>query len=356
MRKGYGKSIKNNKIMVIGVALFLIIMVIPLVHGQQTLLYVYNWKNNPGYDYAEVYDDHGNWASITVNATFLNDTSTGKLAINLWAYANTTFNGDTHFLIQIFSNVSGIKTFYTPTYIITSQGLPQSYQDLAAGFAWTLNESEQDCEVHLLSILNSVNEVNYSNLPLNITVEVKFLNDPNYPAGYPEADGYGIMTSSLIVGTVQQFLNNGGLNESGKGGGSCVSGSTPILTANYTYILAQDISAGDELMTYNMTTGQLQPAMVKEVLISYENSSYVINGYLEIAGDQAVLTERGFIDASNLTLNDTLYDPITNTTIPVFSIEKVNNPIIMYDFVLLINHNFIGWEYVLADKIANPCG
>ncbi len=314
------KALSRNIITIISVVIILLsFSSFPLAHAQLSI-----FQGTDGYVYASASDGDGNFASINVDAYFLNDTQNEGLVINLWAYINSTYNGQTEFRIQI-------------------DGTGFGYNGI--GYTFGCNGPTQNGEIHIMSIISPIFEVPYGALPLNMTVEVYFLA---YPGGNtPVGEGFSYMDSNLILGTLQNGLG---------GGGSCVSGFTPILTSQYTYILAQDISAGVKLMTYNITTGLLQPAVVKEVVISYENSSYVINGNLEIAGDQKVLTATGFIDASNLTLNDTLYNTFTNTYLPVFSIEKIYNPMVMYDFVLSINHNFIGWYYSLMDKLADPCG
>ncbi|MGC8580393.1 MAG: hypothetical protein ACP5MB_10110 [bacterium] len=68
------------------------------------------------------------------------------------------------------------------------------------------------------------------------------------------------------------------------------------------------------------------------------------------------MTNEGYINAGNLTYNDTLWNPFSNSYISIFSIAKVYNPSVMYDFKLSINHNYIGWTYLIEDAITNPCG
>ncbi|MGC8673323.1 MAG: hypothetical protein ACP5TO_07505, partial [Thermoplasmata archaeon] len=171
-------------------------------------------------------------------------------------------------------------------------------------------------------------------LPLKINVSTMFIGE------YIQAYGEGIIDSSLILGS----------------GGSCVSGSTPILMANYSYVLAKDISIGEQIATYNISTGEIQNGTVIGITKTYENYYYIINGNLILAGDQKIFTNYGYIEAENLTLNDSLYNIFTNEYIPILSIINISQPMIMYDFLITVNHNYIGWYYVLEDKIADPCG
>ena len=183
-------------------------------------------------------------------------------------------------------------------------------------------------------VLSEIDIVPYYFLPLSINVSTMFVGE------YIQAYGAGMIDSSLIVGS----------------GGSCVSGSTPILMANMSYVLAKDISIGDQIATYNISTGEIQNGTVIGITTTYENYYYIINGNLILAGDQKILTNDGYIEAENLTLNDSVYNVFTNEYMPILSIINISQPMVMYDFLITVNHNYIGWYYVLEDRIADPCG
>ena len=152
-------------------------------------------------------------------------------------------------------------------------------------------------------------------------------------------------TSIYITNSSSGGGSGGGLG----GGGSCVYGLTPILMWNNTYKLAKDIKVGDTLMTFNLTTGEMEYGTVEYITITHWSLMYVIDGYLMVAPDQAVWTERGYVNAENLTLNDTIYNVFTNSYMPVFSIKILYGSFTMYDFTVSVNGNYIAYWDIMKD-------
>ena len=135
----------------------------------------------------------------------------------------------------------------------------------------------------------------------------------------------------------------------GGGGGSCVNPYTPILMADRTYKFAKDIQIGDEVITYNFTTGEYENGTVEKITITHEDEEYVINGMLGIAKDQEVWTSRGWVEAQNLTTYDWIYNAYTGKWMQVYDINVIQENIDMYDFHISNNQNYIGWMYLLED-------
>ncbi|MFP3257375.1 MAG: hypothetical protein RXO36_06210, partial [Candidatus Nanopusillus acidilobi] len=90
-------------------------------------------------------------------------------------------------------------------------------------------------------------------LPLNISISVAIYNYASH--------GYGYIDGNDIEG----------------GGGSCVYGLEPILMANDNYKLAENIKAGDKIMTYNFTTHSKQSGIVTKIDVTNESEMYIIN-------------------------------------------------------------------------------
>lgn len=132
---------------------------------------------------------------------------------------------------------------------------------------------------------------------------------------------------------------------------SCIYALTPILMANGTYMFAENIHSGDRIMTYNLTTGMLQPETVQLAYISNQSEMYTINGLLKMAPDQKVLTSNGYQEAQNLTTNDTIFNVYTHSWQKVNSITVKTGFFEMYDFYIGVNRDYIAWSYVLADKL-----
>jgi subtilase family serine protease len=145
------------------------------------------------------------------------------------------------------------------------------------------------------------------------------------------------------------YITNSSSGGGSGGGGSCVYGLTPILMWNNTYKLAKDIKVGDTLMTFNFTTGEMEYGTVEYITITHWSLMYVIDGYLMVAPDQAVWTERGYVNAENLTLNDTIYNVFTNSYMPVFSIKILHGSFTMYDFTVSVNGNYIAYWDIMKD-------
>ena len=131
---------------------------------------------------------------------------------------------------------------------------------------------------------------------------------------------------------------------------SCVYALTPILMANGSYEFAENVHNGDRIMTYNLTTGQLQDSTVQLAYETDQVAMFTINGYLKIAPDQKVLTEHGYEEAQYITLNDTMYNIYTHNWEMIHSISVSMGTFAMYDFYIGVNHNYIAWSNVMEDK------
>ncbi|MGC8585659.1 MAG: S8 family serine peptidase [Thermoplasmata archaeon] len=169
-------------------------------------------------------------------------------------------------------------------------------------------------------------------------------------------------TYNIIVNaTAESFktsINSTGINISnppsgggsgGGGGGSCVYALTPILMGNNTYKLAEDIKVGDIVMTFNFATQEMDYGTVEYISVTHWSLMYVIDGYLMVAPDQAVWTERGYVNAENLTLNDSIYNVFTHNYMQVFSIKILYGSFTMYDFTVSVNGNFIAYFNIMKD-------
>ena len=132
---------------------------------------------------------------------------------------------------------------------------------------------------------------------------------------------------------------------------SCVNLTTPILMANGTYELAKYITAGDRIMTYNYSTGQLQPETVELAYHTPQKGQVAINHFLLIAPDQKVLTSRGYQEAMNLTIGERIYNIFTGHWTRINSLYSRQGTFTMVDFYVLVNHDYVAWFYVMEDKI-----
>lgn len=126
-----------------------------------------------------------------------------------------------------------------------------------------------------------------------------------------------------------------------------VSGNTPILMANGTYVLAKDITVGMHISTYNTTTHSMQNGVVLTVTKDSQNTAYIVNGVLNLSSNQLVLTNNGWMQAKNLSKGDLMMNPFTGHYTRVHSIQIDHGNFTMYGFVVGTNDNYIAWNYVL---------
>lgn len=158
-------------------------------------------------------------------------------------------------------------------------------------------------------------------------------------------------------GTVNLPTSNGGETISvsfigvQQGTASCVYGDAPILMANGFSLQAKYVLPGDQITTFNLTTDKTQVGTVLEVFMSTHTSMIIVNGYLKLAGDQDVMTNRGYIQAQNLTSGDSLYNVNNGKYCQVKSVETEFGSYTMYDFDVSGNHNYIAWTNLMNDRL-----
>lgn len=222
----------------------------------------------------------------------------------------------------------------TPTYTVTfmESGLP-------SGTLWsaTLNGSKQSSQFTTVSF-NSIYNGSYSwTIPtVYYSLTLWYEADPNH--GTVTVSGSSVTVDVNFIG-VEQNPN------------SCVYAYAPVLLSNYTTQYAQNISMGDSVMTYNFTTQSFQPGTVDAVFVTQHSSMYVINGYLKVAGDQDIWTNHGYIQAQNLTGNDSIFNVFTHQFEKVRSISVEHGSFTMYDFYVNVNQNYIVWWNLMQDRL-----
>ena len=113
---------------------------------------------------------------------------------------------------------------------------------------------------------------------------------------------------------------------------SGVVGSSQILMDNGLYENAQQINKGDILTTYNQNSGQLEIGRVINVYQSTQLEEVTLNQNISLSPYQEVLTERGWVQAVNVTLNDSLYNAQSNSYIPVTSNIELTGNYVMYNY------------------------
>ncbi len=161
---------------------------------------------------------------------------------------------------------------------------------------------------------------------------------------YATFDGYSSPTYSLDVASVgnnyQQDI------QIGIQSGGCVLDGTMVYLSNYSEVPVQSLKVGDTLLSYNILSGTLSASdIVNTTITSIKVSDVhqivsIDNGLLFVSGllDQPLFArlQNGTVAPVLLgMLNSTmaLYDAITNTWIPITSLQYLTGNFTVYDVV-----------------------
>ena len=141
----------------------------------------------------------------------------------------------------------------------------------------------------------------------------------------------------LIGSPVNDYIGNGFLIDAAT---SIISGcpdssevgQSLIVMANGSAEEVQNLKVGDMVLSYNLQTNKIVPAVVISIKSLYVNNEYIINNNLIVDSSEDLIVNGTNMLAQNLKIGDKLFDPITKENITVTSIEiKRNVSIKMYD-------------------------
>jgi len=140
----------------------------------------------------------------------------------------------------------------------------------------------------------------------------------------------------LIGSPVNDYIGNGFLidkvSTSASGCPSSEVGQSLIVMANGSAEEVQNLKVGDMVLSYNLQTNKIVPAVVISIKSLYANNEYIINNNLTVDSGEDLLVNGTNMLAQNLKIGDRLFNPITKENITVTSIEiKRNVSIKMYD-------------------------
>ena len=140
------------------------------------------------------------------------------------------------------------------------------------------------------------------------------------------------------------------------GGGGCVAQGTPILT-DHGYVPVQSLKSGDVLMTYDLQTGQLVNVHVLSITMTWDSSLVSINNgaLLLTSTDQPIYLQNSSYtgwerNPQNLKVGDSIFDPMHNQWVRVFSVQPIHDNTKVYDIVEDGPKTFIANGYLTLDK------
>lgn len=222
----------------------------------------------------------------------------------------------------------------TPTYTvtITESGLP-------SGTLWSAKLGGTTASSTSSSIsFYSVPDGTYSWSVPYVYYSTTLWYEPSPGSGTITVNGNSASVSTTFYGVPQSTT-------------SCVYALAPVFLANHTFQYAEDINVGESIMTYNFTSNTMESGTVQAVYVTQHSDMFVINGYLKVANDQDIWTNHGYIQAQNLTSNDTIFDVFDHQFYKVHSISVETGNFTMYDFYVSENHNYIVWSNLMQDRL-----
>ena len=139
-----------------------------------------------------------------------------------------------------------------------------------------------------------------------------------------------------LIGTpVNNYIANGYLidKDTTAGEDSCAStaGNSQITLADGSTEAVSSVSIGTPVLGYNMLTKTLEPTIVISSDFHNTTTEYVINGNLKVDANEELIVNGTDIHASNLKVGDQLFNPLTNKTITVSSINIIYGNFTLYD-------------------------
>jgi hypothetical protein len=187
-----------------------------------------------------------------------------------------------------------------------------------------------------------------SNFTLKLSIPSSTACDEYYPVG--------LNTSAASVGEFTTLLFDVCVTGVGCGGGGCVAYGTPILTPAG-YVAVQDLSAGDSVSEYNVNGEQIVTGSLLWSNTSTALTVLSINeGELVVTvTDQPIYirnsTFEGWVrNPSDLTLEDSILDPVNETWVVVTSLATVHHRTTVYDVVTSGEDDFVANGLLLDVK------
>jgi hypothetical protein len=115
-------------------------------------------------------------------------------------------------------------------------------------------------------------------------------------------------------------------------GCDCLLEGTPITLSDGTTKTVEAIQAGDRVLAYNETSRKMQVGEVLSVRQPFLTEFYfVINGRIRVTQNHPILVNGNWVPAGELRVGDRLTRP-DGTFSPVFSVEKINQQAMVYNF------------------------
>ncbi len=176
----------------------------------------------------------------------------------------------------------------------------------------------------------------------------------------PQNSGEYTVTVKVTDSDGNTATNSFNLDVRSTGGGCALSG-TLITLANGTQIPVQDLSPGDAVLSYNITSGQFFTTIVtSNNALQVGQVVDINNGALYASGlnDQPLYVQlsngtQKWVDLGQLQVGMKLYNPVSETWIPITSLATSNGSFTVYDIRVTgaPNNDYVGNGFLILDKV-----
>lgn len=133
----------------------------------------------------------------------------------------------------------------------------------------------------------------------------------------------------------------------------CFLTGTPILMANGTTKMIEDIKTGDMVLTFDEKNKKTTADKVKKVMMSKTDKYLLVNNHLGITANHPVYSNDQYIPIGQLRVGDALMNKDGQPE-KIFSIQQIHREAVVYDLEVNPYHNYFAGGYLVHNKLSYP--
>ncbi len=134
--------------------------------------------------------------------------------------------------------------------------------------------------------------------------------------------------------------------------GHCFLAGTPILLADGTIKLIEEIKVGDAVLSFDESCNKQQKDTVKAVMQNKTKGYYLINGHLKVTGEHPFYVKGEWKKAKDLKIGDALLKD-THQEELIADIKFVDEDVLVYNFEVNPYHTYYAGGYLVHNKEVN---
>ena len=134
------------------------------------------------------------------------------------------------------------------------------------------------------------------------------------------------------------------------GSGGCFLEGTEITMADGTRKRIEDIEAGDEVLAYQESDGEMRPEKVKSVHDPAPAEYHiVVNGAIRLTASHPMLSDGKWVEIGELKVGDSL-TRADGTTFQIETLETVKEDVTVYNFSVDVDETYVADGVVVHNK------